>query len=119
MRTYYAGQIAPLLGIFEQNEAPIDPSTVKLNYAQSATRTYQGLTGELTLTWNGVLTTPTVGQIAKIASGNYLAWVDTTPFAPTSPATETFVIWEFEGSGAIGQSNMHDMFKVIPRPFTN
>lgn len=71
---YLEGNIARFTVTFttESTGDPVDPTVVKFSYAMNYGSTIN------TWTWNGSNTTPSVGNIAKISTGVYEVWVDTT-----------------------------------------
>ena len=71
---YLSGNVAQFTVTFT-NEATgdvVDPSTVEFSYSING----GSYTSEWT--WNGSNSTPAIGEIAKISTGVYEVWVDTT-----------------------------------------
>jgi hypothetical protein len=70
----YDGDVVRVTTTFtgEDLTTPSDPTVAKLAYRTS----YNGPTS--TLTWDGSTSAPSIGRLARIGSGTYEAWLDTT-----------------------------------------
>ena len=106
MNTYTAGQIINLAATCTTNTGtPVDPGTITLKYQIT---TWAGAAQPtVTVTYTGT-STPTVGQIARTAVGEYTALIDTTNL----PGVWT-VEWQTTG---VGQAVAVTVGNVEPAP---
>ena len=101
MNTYTEGEIVDFTFVdTDASNTPVDPSTLTFKY-RAAGRPTQ------TLTYSGT-STPTVGQIARTSTGNYLAQIDTTGLAGNWT-----IQWQSTG---VGQTTKSDSGKVVAAP---
>lgn len=107
INSYLATTVVGITGLMStlSTGLPVDPTTVQFKYTITNNAV---TTGPFTLTYSGA-STPSPGVVARIVSGDYVVWLDTTNLPG---------FWEYEWlTTGTGQAAATGAFNVDALPF--